>query len=85
MKSYLDIIKDKSEGKGIALKDAFTFVNIADSTYYRTINGTTELRFETAKKIFDGIDEKVKRNKHSERIKRLREAEGKVDKRVYRY
>jgi predicted transcriptional regulator len=85
MKSYLETIINKTESKGIKLKDAFTFVNIADSTYYRTINGVTELRYETAKKIFDGIDEKIKRDKHVERTKRMREADQKIDKRVFRY
>jgi hypothetical protein len=45
------------------------------STYHRTIKGETELKYQTAKHLYDSIDEKIKRDKHRERVKRLRENE----------
>tara|TARA_B110000503_G_scaffold34900_1_gene57028 strand:- start:2159 stop:2443 length:285 start_codon:yes stop_codon:yes gene_type:complete len=55
MKSYLQIIKEKSEGLEVPLITAFKTADIPTSTYYRTIHEVTELRFETAEKVMKAI------------------------------
>jgi predicted transcriptional regulator len=56
MKSYIQILKDRSEETGISLLKAFKYCDVPTSTYYRTINGNTELRYETAAKVMESID-----------------------------
>ena len=53
--------------RNVELKEAFRVADIPTSTYYRTINNATELRYETALKIFKAVDEKIKRDKYLER------------------
>ena len=55
MKSYLQIIKEEAEQSNISLLKAFKEASIPTSTYYRTINGKTELRHETAVKVMKAI------------------------------
>lgn len=55
MKSYLQIIEEEAERCGITLLKAFKAADIPTSTYYRTINGATELRHETATKVMKAI------------------------------
>lgn len=56
MKSYLTILKDRAEECGISLLKAFKEAEIPTSTYYRTINGDTELRHETAARVMQAIE-----------------------------
>ena len=58
MDSYLDQLRKKSDTKGIKLLDAFKQAGVPTSTYYRAINEMNELRYGTAMKIFEAIDEK---------------------------
>jgi hypothetical protein len=51
MKSYLEQIQDLAAILDVSLLQAFKVAEIPTSTYYRTINGDTELRHETAKKV----------------------------------
>ena len=81
MKSYLDTIKEHAASRNVEVKEAFRVADLPTSTYYRTINNTTELRYETALKIFNAVDEKLKRDKHRERNKSVNINR----KRVYRY
>ena len=81
MKSYLDIITEYAASRNVELKEAFRVADIPTSTYYRTINNATELRYETALKIFKAIDEKIKRDKYLER----KGHPTVTRKRVYRY
>jgi predicted transcriptional regulator len=81
MKSYLDTIKEHAASRNVDVKEAFRVADLPTSTYYRTINNTTELRYETALKIFNAVDEKLKRDKHRERNKSINVNR----KRVYRY
>ena len=67
MKSYLDTITEYAASRNVELKEAFRVADIPTSTYYRTINNATELRYETALKIFKAVDEKIKRYKYLER------------------
>ncbi len=55
MKAYLDIIKQKADEAGVSLLKAFKSADIPTSTYYRTINGDTELRYETALRVSNAI------------------------------
>jgi predicted transcriptional regulator len=75
MKSYLQMIKDYAAERNVELQELFRFADVAVSTYHRTIKGETELKYQTAKHLYDSIDEKIKRDKHRERVKRLRENE----------
>jgi|TARA_R110000751_G_scaffold71685_3_gene145513 predicted transcriptional regulator len=52
MKSYWQSIQDMHKGLNIPLHVIFVKSGIPTSTYYRTLNGTTELRYETARKIY---------------------------------
>lgn len=81
MKSYLDTIIEHAASRNVKVKEAFRVADLPTSTYYRTINNTTELRYETALKIFNAVDEKLKRDKHRERNKSINVNR----KRVYRY
>ena len=75
MKSYLQTIKEYAAERNVELQELFRFADIAVSTYHRTMKGETELKYKTAKRIYDSIDEKIKRDKHRERARRMREAE----------
>ena len=81
MKSYLDTIIEHAAARNVELKEAFRVADIPTSTYYRTINNATELRYETALKIFKAVDEKIKRDKYLER----KGYPTVTRKRVYRY
>jgi predicted transcriptional regulator len=56
MKSYLKYIKDTAAGRDVSLLKAFKEADIPTSTYYRTIKGETELRYDTAVKVFHAIE-----------------------------
>ena len=62
MKAYLETVQEKASENGIDLLEAFKIAEIPTSTYYRTINGETEMRFDTACKVLDAIDEQIKRD-----------------------
>jgi predicted transcriptional regulator len=55
IESYFDQLKTAADEAGVSLLRAFIRGGSADGTYYRTLNGTTELRIETAQKVFDAI------------------------------
>ena len=54
--SYLDQLQAKAASARMSLKEAFEAAGVPDSTYYRAVNGTTDLRLETAKKVADILD-----------------------------
>jgi len=56
MKSYLELLEDKSKEYGIALLNAFKAAGVPTSTFYRTINGKTELRHTTARKAMKELE-----------------------------
>jgi predicted transcriptional regulator len=60
MKSYLDSLKQIAEAHNVPLLRAFQAAGLPTSTYYRTINGATELRYDTADKVRKSIDELYK-------------------------
>ena len=73
MKSYLNILKDRAEECGLSLLKSFKEADVPTSTYYRTINGDTELRHETAARVMQAI-EKIhalqQARKHTEELRR---------------
>jgi predicted transcriptional regulator len=56
MKSYINTLKDRADECGVSLLKAFKSADIPTSTYYRTVNGDTELRYETAAKVMESIE-----------------------------
>ena len=74
MKAYLDTIKQTSDELDVRLLRAFKHAGIPTSTYYRAINGETELRYETAVKVFNAINELHSIQQAREHSQRLREA-----------
>jgi|TARA_R110000796_G_scaffold57960_3_gene133644 hypothetical protein len=52
MNSYWHLIQEKHKGLNIPLHLVFVKAGLPTSTYYRTLNGTTELRYETAAKVY---------------------------------
>jgi predicted transcriptional regulator len=56
MKSYLELLEEMSAETGIELLKAFKAASIPTSTFYRTINGVTELRYETARKAMRELE-----------------------------
>ena len=49
--TYLDQVEAIADANGFTLLEAYQFSGVADSTYYRNINGSTELSLTTAEKI----------------------------------
>jgi predicted transcriptional regulator len=74
MKSYIDILKHRAEECGIRLLKAFKYCDIPTSTYYRTINGDTELRYETAVKVMNSIEKLYAFQQASAHTEELRRA-----------
>ena len=85
MKSYLETITEHAASRNLELKELFRVADLPTSTYYRTINGTSELRYDTAKKLYDAVDEHVKRRKYKERLERMAKNNEHIDRRIIRY
>lgn len=74
MKSYLDLLIERSKELRVDLSKAFKWVDASRSTYYRTINGDTELRYETACKVMQAIEELHALQEHRASLAKLRTA-----------
>jgi predicted transcriptional regulator len=81
MKSYLEILQEEAKQYGVVLLRAFQAASIPTSTYYRTVNGTTELRHETATRVMKAIAEIHTLQQASEHTTELRESSRRVDRR----
>ena len=57
MKSYLQILNKQAKDANVSLLRAFSRAMIPTSTYYRTIKGTTEIRYDTALKVHHAIEQ----------------------------
>ena len=57
MKSYLEYLKQEAKARNVKLLKAFRVAEVPTSTYYRSINGDTELRYDTAVKVINAIEE----------------------------
>tara|TARA_R110000764_G_scaffold224578_1_gene313793 strand:+ start:46 stop:330 length:285 start_codon:yes stop_codon:yes gene_type:complete len=56
MKSYLKTIQDEAAEANVPLLKAFKQAEIPTSTYYRTVKGDTEIRYETALRVHHAIE-----------------------------
>ena len=63
MKSYMTTLANRARRHGISLKTAFLEAGVQDSTYYRAKQGR-ELRYETAKLVYDYITNASKNKTH---------------------
>ena len=76
------MLLDQAKSANVPLLRAFSRANIPTSTYYRTVNGTTEIRYYTALKVHHAIEQVRKIQQAAKDTKRLR-ADGKpVDRRA---
>lgn len=84
MKSYLTLLEERSEEVGVPLLKAFKSADIPTSTYYRTINGVTELRYETARKAMKELEKLHALQQAREHTRQLRESGEGIDRRKVR-
>jgi len=84
MKSYLQSLKDRAEETDMSLLKAFKQAGIPTSTYYRTINLKTELRYLTAIKVMTKIEKLYALKKARDYTRELRESGERVDTRKIR-
>jgi predicted transcriptional regulator len=61
LKSYWDQILEKHRYVDMPLHKVFIVAKIPTSTYYRTVNGRSEISYETAKKVYQTLDRLSKR------------------------
>jgi len=61
LKSYWDQILEKHRYVDMPLHKVFVAAKIPTSTYYRTVNGRSEISYETAKKVYQTLDRLSKR------------------------
>lgn len=69
LESYLEVLTRKSEELDVPLADAFKWKDISGTTFWRTMNGRTELRFETARQVNHALYELHALRKHREALK----------------
>lgn len=84
MKSYLDQLEDKAAEYGIPLLQAFKSASVPTSTFYRSINGDTELRHDTARKVMKALEKLHALEQAREYTEQLRESGERVDRRKTR-
>ena len=80
MKSYLQLVSDKAYKANIKLEDAFDKAGASHTTYWRTKNNKTELKYDTALRIFNAIEELYQIQQGREYSKRLRETDQRVSR-----
>ena len=80
MKSYLQLVSDKAYKADVKLEDAFDKAGASHTTYWRTKNNRTEMKYDTALRVFNAIEELYQIQQGREYSKRL----GETDKRVSR-
>ena len=79
MKSYMQTIEEAVAAYNVPLLQAFKSAGIPTSTYYRTIHGKTELRFETARKVMKAIETLHALEAARDHTKQLRSAGKRAD------
>jgi predicted transcriptional regulator len=84
MKSYLQLLTSRAEETGMSLLKAFKQAGIPTSTYYRTVNLKTELRYFTAIKVMTEIEKLHALKEARDYTRGLRESGGRVDTRTIR-
>jgi hypothetical protein len=80
MKSYLQLVSDKAYKANIKLEDAFDKAGACHTTYWRTKNNKTELKYDTALRIFNAIEELYQIQQGREYSQRLRETDQRVSR-----
>lgn len=80
MKSYLQLVSDKAYKANIKLEDAFDKAGASHTTYWRTKNNKTELKYDTALRIFNAIEELYQIQQGREYSQRLRETNQRVNR-----
>jgi hypothetical protein len=80
MKSYLQLVSDKAYKANIKLEDAFDKAGASHTTYWRTKNNKTELKYDTALRIFNAIEELYQIQQSREYSQRLRETDQRVSR-----
>ena len=65
METYFDTLFKLAASKKASLKQAFIKAGVPDSTYYRAEQGR-DLRYATAKKVFDYLDASKKQTHKKE-------------------
>ena len=84
MKSYLQLVSDKAYKANIKLEDAFDKAGASQTTYWRTKNNRTELKYDTALRVFNAIEELYQIQQGREYSQRLRETNQTVNRRSIR-
>ena len=84
MKSYLNALKERAEECNVSLLRAFQKAEIPTSTYYRTVQNKTELRFDTAAKVMNAVEELYSLQQARDHTAELRESGQPVDRRSIR-
>jgi len=84
MKSYLQLLQEKSDEYGVPLLDAFKAASVPTSTFYRTINGKTELRHNTAWKAMKQLEKLHALQQAREHTEELRRSGARIDRRKIR-
>jgi predicted transcriptional regulator len=84
MKSYLEYLQDRAKETSISLLLSFKRASVPTSTYYRTINGDTELRYDTAVKVINAIEELHSIQQAREHTERLRASGKDINRRSVR-
>lgn len=84
MKSYLRYLQDRADETNISLLTSFKRASVPTSTYYRSINGDTELRYDTAVKVINAIEELHSIQQARQYTERLRASGQDVNRRSVR-
>jgi hypothetical protein len=84
MKSYLQLVTDKAWKANIKLEDAFDKAGASYTTYWRAKSKRTELKYDTALKVFNAIEELYQIQQAREYSQGLREANQAVNRRTIR-
>jgi 4-diphosphocytidyl-2C-methyl-D-erythritol kinase len=84
MKSYLEQLEAMSSETGVELLHAFKNAGIPTSTFYRTINGVTELRYETARKAMKELEKLHALEQARHHTRKLRQSGARADRRKVR-
>ena len=84
MKSYLQLVSDKAVKADVKLEDAFDKAGASNTTYWRTKNNRTEMKYDTALRLFNEIEELYQIQQGREYSQRLRETNQRVNPRSVR-
>ena len=84
MKSYLQLVSDKAVKADVKLEDAFDKAGASQTTYWRTKNNKTEMKYDTALRVFNAIEELYQIQQGREYSQRLRETNQRVNPRSVR-